>query len=140
MTMRWPQIQRTERTPLVVPTPRIEPVMAWVVEIGMPPIGGADDRGGGGGFGAEAADGLQAGDARAHGFDDSPAAEHRAQRDRGVTGEDDPPARRVWSWPKSSVVVAVRVGRPSPAWPAAVSSRTMMPMVFCASLPPWPRL
>src|SRR4051812_29685908 len=36
MTMRSPQIQRTERTPLVVPTPRIEPVMAWVVEIGTP--------------------------------------------------------------------------------------------------------
>ena len=36
MTMRWPQIQRTERTPLVVPTPRIAPVIACVVEMGMP--------------------------------------------------------------------------------------------------------
>src|SRR3954451_787689 len=38
VTMRWPQIQRTERTPLVVPTPRIEPVMACVVEIGTPQL------------------------------------------------------------------------------------------------------
>src|SRR5205814_6124189 len=37
VTMRWPQIQRTERTPLVVPTPRIAPVIACVVEIGIPP-------------------------------------------------------------------------------------------------------
>ena len=26
------------------------------------------------------------------------------------------------------------------AWPAAISSIQMMPIVFCASLPPWPRL
>jgi len=38
VTMRCPQIHRTERTPLAVPTPRIEPVMACVVEIGMPPL------------------------------------------------------------------------------------------------------
>src|SRR2546423_15511467 len=38
MTIRWPQIQRTDRTPLVVPTPRMAPVMAWVVEIGTPRI------------------------------------------------------------------------------------------------------
>src|SRR5687768_15336487 len=34
--IRWPQIHRTERTPLVVPTPRIDPVIAWVVESGTP--------------------------------------------------------------------------------------------------------
>src|SRR5438128_5582957 len=34
--MRSPQIQRTERTPLAEPTPRIAPVMAWVVETGTP--------------------------------------------------------------------------------------------------------
>src|SRR5580704_6716643 len=38
MTIRSPQIQRTERTPRVVPTPRIEPVIAWVVEMGIPPM------------------------------------------------------------------------------------------------------
>src|SRR5690349_18374162 len=36
VTIRWPQIQRTDRTPRVVPTPRIAPVTAWVVEIGTP--------------------------------------------------------------------------------------------------------
>src|SRR4051794_41948705 len=35
-TIRCPQIQRTERTPRVVPTPRIAPVIAWVVEMGIP--------------------------------------------------------------------------------------------------------
>src|SRR5437762_13987091 len=38
VTIRWPQIHLTDRTPLVVPTPRIAPVMAWVVEIGTPRI------------------------------------------------------------------------------------------------------
>src|SRR2546423_13023527 len=38
MPMRCPQIQRTERTPRTVPTPRMEPVIAWVVEIGTPRI------------------------------------------------------------------------------------------------------
>src|SRR4051794_35175902 len=38
ITMRWPQIHRTERTPRTVPTPRMEPVIAWVVEIGTPRI------------------------------------------------------------------------------------------------------
>src|SRR3712207_1554102 len=35
-TIRCPQIHRTDRTPRVVPTPRMEPVMAWVVDMGMP--------------------------------------------------------------------------------------------------------
>ena len=35
-TMRWPQIQRTLRKVRVEPTPRMEPVMACVVEMGMP--------------------------------------------------------------------------------------------------------
>src|SRR3954467_5759930 len=52
ITMRWPQIQRTERTPLVVPTPRIEPVIAWVVEIGTPQLVAAMV-GGGAGFAAQ---------------------------------------------------------------------------------------
>ena len=37
-TMRSPQIHRTDRTPCVVPTPRMAPVMAWVVEMGIPPM------------------------------------------------------------------------------------------------------
>src|SRR3954452_7058483 len=37
MTIRWPQIHRTDRSPRVVPTPRIDPVMAWVVLMGTPP-------------------------------------------------------------------------------------------------------
>src|SRR3954470_23185265 len=36
-TIRWPQIHRTDRSPRVVPTPRIDPVMAWVVLMGTPP-------------------------------------------------------------------------------------------------------
>ena len=35
--MRCPQIQRTDRKPRIVPTPRMEPVIAWVVEMGTPP-------------------------------------------------------------------------------------------------------
>ena len=35
VTIRWPQIHRTDRTPRMVPTPRIDPVMACVVEIGI---------------------------------------------------------------------------------------------------------
>ena len=34
--IRSPQTQRTERTPLAEPTPRIAPVMAWVVLMGIP--------------------------------------------------------------------------------------------------------
>ena len=33
--MRWPQIQRTARRVRTEPTPRIEPVIACVVEMGM---------------------------------------------------------------------------------------------------------
>src|SRR6476646_8510960 len=36
ITIRSPQIQRTLRTPFIVPTPRIDPVIACVVLIGMP--------------------------------------------------------------------------------------------------------
>ena len=38
MMILSPQIHRTERKFLALPTPRIAPVMAWVVEMGMPPI------------------------------------------------------------------------------------------------------
>ena len=38
MTIRCPQIQRTERAPLVVPTPRIEPVIAMGREAHHPTL------------------------------------------------------------------------------------------------------
>src|SRR2546430_9141051 len=43
-----------------------------------------------GSFGAEPADWLESRDAGAHRLDDAPPAEHGAQRDRRVTGEDHP--------------------------------------------------
>src|SRR5207248_10307618 len=51
----------------------------------------AEERDGGRAFGAEAADGLEAGDGVAEGLHDSPSAKERAQCDGGVAGEDDPP-------------------------------------------------
>ena len=41
-----------------------------------------------------------------------------------LAGQDDPERQRIGLWP----IVE----------PAAISSIQMMPMVFCASLPPWP--
>ena len=141
--MRWPQIQRTERTPLVVPTPRIAPVIAWVVEIGMPEVRRGDDRGRGGGLGAEAADGLQARDAEPivftirHPPNIVPSAIATWQMRMihhatvCVVAEDVEGVEPVLSG--SGCVQCFSARRRS-------SSMTMMPIVFCASLPPWLRL
>jgi hypothetical protein len=42
---------------------------------------------------------------------------------------------------RCSVVAIIQTGRPCTLLVvAAISSSQMMPAVFCASLPPWPRL
>ena len=141
MTMRWPQIQRTERTPRVVPTPRIEPVMAWVVEIGMSP---------------KVAPMMVV--AAAGSAQKPPTGWRRVMPEPIVLTMRHPPnivprAMAAWqermirqadvvrqwprcNWPQCVQSPCARLA----AWPAAVSSRTMMPIVFWASLPPWPRL
>ena len=68
--------------------------------------------------------GWQLRDLRAHRLHDPPAAEHRAERDRRVADQDDP---------ERDVEASTRC-------PVATSVPVMMPIVFWASLPPWPRL
>src|SRR5258706_9149319 len=53
-------------------------------------VRGDEDRGRGAALGGEAALRLQLRDLRAHGVDDAPAAEERAEADGGVRGENDP--------------------------------------------------
>ena len=72
--------QRTALTRCAEPTPTIAPVMVCVVETGMPKRGRQEQRDRAAGLGAEAADRLQLGDLLAHGLDDAPAAEQRAER------------------------------------------------------------
>jgi hypothetical protein len=117
--------QRTAEALRVAPTPTMAPVMVCVVDTGMPSAGGQEQRERAAGLGTEAAHRLELGDALAHGLDDAPAAEQRAQADGDVAGPDHPGGRHLVA------------GRRSPE---AISSIQMMPMVFCASLPPWPRL
>ena len=123
MTMLPATPQRTADERCAAPTPMMAPVMVCVVETGMPKKRGDEQRDRAAGLSREAADRLQLGDALTHGLDDAPAAEHRAEADGQEAAHDHP-------------VGQVVLRRDS----AAISSSQMMPMVFCASLPPWPRL
>ena len=76
--------QRTARARCAAPTPTIAPVIVCVVETGMPKLDGEEQRDRAAGLGREAADRPQLGDLLAHGLDDAPAAEQRAERDRDV--------------------------------------------------------
>ena len=89
-TIRPATPQRTAESLRVAPTPMIAPVMVWVVDTGIPSAVARNSVIAPPGLGAEPADGLQLGDLLPHRLDDPPAAEQRAQRDRGVAGEDDP--------------------------------------------------
>ena len=117
--------QRTADSFCTEPTPTMAPVIVCVVETGTPrpvarnsviapPVSAQ-----------KPPTGLSLVMRLAHGLDDAPAAEQRAEAHRDVAREHHPERQ-------------VRIGWP--IMPAAISSIQMMPMVFCASLPPWPRL
>ena len=125
-TMRPATPHLTAERRRVAPTPTMAPVMVCVVETGMPPKVTPMMAQRGGRLGAEAADGLELRDARAHRLHDAPAARERAEPDGRVADEHDP-ERDV-------------VGRVRCRGSTATSTPAMMPIVFCASLPPWPRL
>ncbi len=78
-TMRPAMPQLTARVPRVMPTPTMAPVMVCVVETGIPRLREREDGHAAAGLGAEAADGLQLGQAVPHGPHDAPAAEERAE-------------------------------------------------------------
>ena len=120
-----PRPQRTAESRWVAPTPMMEPVMVWVVLTGMPPIAGADQHHRPRRLRAEAADGAQLGQPHPHGLHDPPAARPwcRARSRRGRRGS--PRTARRTRGPDSRL---------------EKSRIAMMPMVFCASLVPWPRL
>ena len=82
--------QRTARVRCAAPTPTMAPVIVCVVDTGIPRVDGQEQGHGAAGFGRKTTDGAQLGDFLAHGLDDAPAAEHGAERDRDVTGNDDP--------------------------------------------------
>ena len=142
MTMRWPQIQRTERTPRVVPTPRIAPVIACVVEIGMPQCVAAM-------IVVAAAVSAQK----------PPTGCRRVMPEPIVFTIRHPPnivPSAIATWQVRMIhsatlcVVAEDVEVVEPVCPGRAASSaharrrraacTMMPIVFCASFPPWPRL
>ena len=118
--------QRTALRACAAPTPTMAPVIVWVVETGMPMAVRQNERDGAAGLRAEAADRPQLGDLQAHGLHDAPAAEHGAQRDGGVAGV------RITQIGGIADSAAVDAGRDQ--------QQPMMPMVFWASLLPWPRL
>ena len=75
---------RTADSLRVAPTPMMAPVMVCVVETGMPKPVAMNSVIAPPGLGAKAADRLELGDPHAHGLHDPPAAEQRAERDRGL--------------------------------------------------------
>ena len=90
MTMSLATFQRTAETRRAAPTPTIAPVIVCVVETGMPRSVARNSVIAPAGLGAEALHGRELGDLRAHGVDDAPAAEQRAERHRRLTGQDHP--------------------------------------------------
>ena len=117
--------QRTADRRWVVPTPTIAPEIVWVVDTGTPPKVASPSEIAAARLGGHASDRLELRDLRAHRVHDPPAAEQRAEPDRRVRGQHDPQRAR-------------------PTLATASRSRStrvrMTPIVFCASLPPWPRL
>src|SRR5579883_814667 len=82
-------------------------------------------------FDAEPTDRLELGDLHAHRLDDAPPARERSEPHRPLAGQHHPEwdRGRMAGW---SLVPAART-------PALTSAMTMIPIVFCASFPPWPR-
>ena len=124
VTMFLVTLQRAAGTRRAAPTPIMAPVMVWVVDTGMP--------------GQVAPKRM---------MEPAVSAQLHCTGVRWVMR--DPMVRTMCQPPN-------RVPRPMAAWqvittqngtwkvpplmPWANSSVAMMPMVFCASLPPWPRL
>ena len=100
------------------------PVMVWVVrnqhtqavagnKVSAPPVS------------AQSPHRLKLGDVLPHGLDDTPATKHGSQADGGIATQHHPIGRQL------GIGGTVASGN---------QQHQMMPMVFCASLPPWPRL
>ena len=89
-TMLLATFQRTAETRRAAPTPTMAPVMVWVVETGTPMWVARNRVIAPAGLGAEALLRRQAGDLRAHGVDDPPAAEQGAQRHGRLAGQHHP--------------------------------------------------
>src|SRR6478736_2713007 len=121
-TMSLATFQRTAETRRAAPTPTMAPVMVWVVETGTP---------------------------RKVAMNSVAAPPVSAQKPCiGVSLVIRNPMVRTIRQPPISVPSAIAawqasttqngIEKCSPRWPCEYSSTAMIPMVFCASLPPWP--
>jgi len=110
------------------------PVMVWVVLTGMPKCDAMNSVMAPLVFGAEAAERRELGDALAHGLHDAPPARQRAQCDRRVRAEDHPNGNDVCGRQVQRADGEVHERRSG-----GEQQSTMIPIVFCASLVPWPR-
>src|SRR3954471_2892104 len=121
-TIELATFQRTAETRRAAPTPTMAPVMVWVVDTGTPRNVAAN---------SVAAPPVSA---------QNPCI--------GVNLVIRKPMVRTMRQPPISVPSAIAAWHASttqngtekcsPRWPCEYSSTAMMPMVFCASLPPWP--
>ena len=125
---------RTADSRCVAPTPTIEPVIVCVVLTGMPKCVAIMIADRAARLRAEAADRTQLRDARAHRVHDAPAAEQRAERDRASTRRSRPSAESSCCRRRRSGAAIPARSRTTPSPTRAAP--TMMPIVFCASLPP----
>src|SRR6202012_4029888 len=121
-TIELATFQRTAEARRAAPTPTMAPVMVWVVETGTPSQVAMN---------SVAAPPVSA---------QNPCI--------GVSLVMRSPMVRTMRQPPISVPSAIAAWHDSttqngtercaPRWPCEYSSTAMMPMVFCASLPPWP--
>src|ERR1700710_3064832 len=121
-TMLLATFQRTAETRRAAPTPTIAPVMVWVVETGTPS--------------QVAMNSVAAPPVSAQNPCIGVSFVIRNPIVRTIRQPPIKVPKAIAAWQDSTTQNGTE--KCSPRWPCEYSSTAMMPMVFCASLPPWP--